>query len=103
MMDLNHQPVPSKSDEHKADTASTARYEISEIFCYERLDSEQMAARLNVPESWVRDQVRARAEDPLPHIQFGKYVRFLWGSPELEAWLRRRIIVPNNKRVGRVH
>lgn len=79
-------------------------HELPPIFRYESLTSEQLADRLNVPPSWVRDQVRARAEDPLPHIQLGKYVRFLWGSPELEAWLRRRMIgTTNNKRVVRVH
>ena len=83
--------------------ASAPNSDLADIFRYENLDSAQLAERLNVPESWVRDQVRARAEDPLPHLQLGKYVRFLWGSPELEAWLLRRMIVPNNKRVGRVH
>jgi hypothetical protein len=30
----------------------------------------------------------------------GKYVNFNWGSPELEEWIQRRMIGPNNK-VGR--
>ena len=48
------------------------------------------------PLPWIRDQVRARSEDPLPHVNLGKYVRFLWGSPALELWIRRRIVVGNN-------
>lgn len=66
------------------------------------IDSEELARRWNVPASWVRDQVRRRAKDPLPHVNFGKYVRFRWGSPELQDWLARRIVLGNNRRVGRV-
>lgn len=56
----------------------------------EIIDSKELASRLNLPESWVRDQVRRRARDPIPHLRFGKYVRFAWGSPELTEWLERR-------------
>lgn len=70
---------------------------------YQFIDSEELARRWDVPVSWIRDQVRKRAEDPLPHVSLGKYVRFLWGSPELQAWIERRIVVGNNRRVGRVH
>jgi hypothetical protein len=69
---------------------------------YEFVDSHELARRLTVPVSWIRDQVRARSEDPLPHVHLGKYVRFLWGSPALELWIRRRIVVGNNRRVERV-
>jgi len=68
---------------------------------YEIVDSRELARRLTVPVSWIRDQVRARSEDPLPHLNLGKYVRFLWGSPALEEWIRRRIVVGNNRRLGR--
>jgi hypothetical protein len=68
---------------------------------YEFIDSRELARRLTVPVSWIRDQVRARSEDPLPHLNLGKYVRFLWGSPALELWIRRRIVVGNNRRLGR--
>jgi hypothetical protein len=68
---------------------------------YEFIDSRELARRLTVPPSWVRDQVRARSEDPLPHLNLGKYVRFLWGSPALELWIRRRIVEGNNRRLGR--
>jgi len=72
------------------------------LTAYEFIDSSELARRLTVPVSWIRDQVRARSEDPLPHVHLGKYVRFLWGSPELELWIRRRIVVGNNRRVERV-
>ena len=68
----------------------------------EFIDSIELARRWSVPVSWVRDQVRSRAPDPLPHVNFGKYVRFLWRSPDLEDWVARRIVKGNNRRVGRV-
>jgi hypothetical protein len=62
---------------------------------FELLTSEEFADRLRVPASWVREQTRSRAleGDPIPHLRLGRYVRFRWGSPELEAWLRRRLVM----------
>jgi hypothetical protein len=68
---------------------------------YEFIDSKELASRWNLPESWVREQVRARTEDPIPHARFGKYVRFRWGSLELEAWAERRIVSSSNRVGGR--
>ena len=59
---------------------------------YEVIDSKELAVRWNLPESWIREQVRSRSTDTLPHLRFGKYVRFRWGSPELEGWAERRIV-----------
>jgi hypothetical protein len=56
----------------------------------EIIDAEELAKRWGLPPSWVREQTRSRASDPLPCIRFGKYVRFSWLSPELEQWLSRR-------------
>lgn len=56
------------------------------------IDSKELAQRWRLPESWVRDRVRVRSDDPLPHVKVGRYVRFEWGSPELvEWWARHRI------------
>jgi hypothetical protein len=68
---------------------------------YEFIDSKELASRWNLPESWIREQVRSRSSDPLPHIRFGKYVRFRWSSPELEDWAERRIVSSSNRVVGR--
>lgn len=58
----------------------------------EIIDSKELAIRWRLPESWVRDRVRARSDDPLPHVKIGRYIRFEWGSPELiEWWARHRI------------
>lgn len=53
----------------------------------EIIDAPELARRWNVPASWVRSHTRGRTRDELPCIRLGKYVRFRWGSPELEAWL----------------
>ena len=60
---------------------------------FELLTAEDLAKRLRVPPSWIREQTRTRSldGDPLPHLRLGRYIRFRWGSPELEAWLRRRL------------
>ena len=59
------------------------------------IDSEELAKRWRVPETWVRDQVRKRTLDPIPHVRLGKYVRFEWGSEPLNAWWSRRRHSPN--------
>jgi len=74
---------------------------IKSLHRYEFIDSKGLASRWNLPESWVREQVRARSADPLPHVRFGKYVRFRWGSPELEGWAERRIVSSSNRVAGR--
>jgi hypothetical protein len=93
---------PRRQPPHR-DTSSLAKdSDFARFTEYEFIDSRELARRLAVPPSWIRDQVRARSEDPLPHVNLGKYVRFLWGSPELEDWIARRIVKGNNRRVGRV-
>jgi hypothetical protein len=68
---------------------------------YEFIDSKELAARWGLPESWIREKVRSRSPDPIPHVRFEKYVRFRWGSPELEDWTERRIVSGSNRVVGR--
>lgn len=68
---------------------------------YEVLDSAGLSAKLELPVTWVREHVRERIPDPIPHLKLGKYVRFLWGIPDLEDWLFRRLVCANNRKVGR--
>jgi hypothetical protein len=98
-------PLPIEAQEQRPYATSSPSSKdagLERITEYEFIDSRELARRLTVPASWIRDQVRARSEDPLPHVNLGKYVRFLWGSPALELWIRRRIVVGNNRRVERV-
>jgi len=89
----NHQERAQRMKLHAVATASESQYEF--------IDPKELARRWCLPESWVREQVRRRSADPLPHVKFGKYTRFRWGSPELEAWAERRIIGLNNRRTSR--
>ena len=89
--------VPQTQDKQSERNNSTTFLATCEF-----IDSQELALRLGVPVTWVRDQVRSRSQDPLPHVHLGKYVRFLWGSSELEEWLARRIVKGNNRRVERV-
>jgi hypothetical protein len=58
----------------------------------EVLDAAELAARLKVKESWVIEQSKpSRTSDPIPIFRFGKHRRYRWGSPELDAWLSRRL------------
>ena len=59
---------------------------------HELIDSAQLAARLQVPESWVRNHTRERTpkDERIPCVRFGRYVRFEWGSPRLEQWVARK-------------
>ena len=57
---------------------------------YEVIDSSELAKRWGIPVTWVREQTRSRATDPLPHVRLGRYVRFEWNSPELIKWWDRR-------------
>jgi len=58
------------------------------------LTPQQLAEKLAVPASWVREKSRERARirdaDPLPLVRLGKYVRFRWD--EVEAWIARQSV-----------
>jgi len=66
----------------------------------EIIDSKELATRLRVPESWVRDRVRVRSDDPLPHVKIGRYVRFEWGSPDLVQWWARHRVSKQGRNGG---
>jgi len=70
--------------------APTVGFQHGPVSPYEVIDANELAKRWNVPASWIREQTRTRAGDPLPCIRFGRYVRFEWGSPPLMAWYERR-------------
>ncbi|PYV52765.1 MAG: hypothetical protein DMG98_23305 [Acidobacteria bacterium] len=54
------------------------------------IDSNELARRWKLPATWIREQTRSRALDPIPHLRMGRYVRFEYGSPDLAKWLERR-------------
>jgi excisionase family DNA binding protein len=46
------------------------------------LDAKEIAERLGVPETWVRESARSGA---MPCVRLGRYVRF--DLADVEAWL----------------
>lgn len=56
------------------------------------LTPAQLAERLSVPPTWIKEKTRQRARirdtDPIPFIKLGKYVRFDWAT--VQAWLSRQ-------------
>jgi len=67
------------------------RTEKPEKAVVEILNSNELALRLKVKESWVIEQSkRSRTADPIPVLRLGKHRRFRWGSPEMNDWLARR-------------
>lgn len=58
---------------------------------FEVITAEELAKRWKVPASWVRERTRSRAVDPIPHYRLGRYVRFSWGSSDLDKWWIRRL------------
>jgi hypothetical protein len=59
----------------------------------EIIDSSEIAKRWVVPESWIRSKTRSRTpkNEQIPHLRLGRYVRFKWNSPELNAWLDKHL------------
>src|SRR5436190_12589298 len=58
----------------------------------EIIDATELAKRLQVPVSWVRQRAtspRFLSEQRIPHSRFGRYIRFRWGSVELRKWLEK--------------
>ena len=47
----------------------------------EIIDAAELAKRLTVTESWVRDQVRSRVADPIPCFHFGLIHQIRVGPP----------------------
>lgn len=71
------------------------------IVSYEQIGPPELAKRWDVPETWVREHTRKRTTDPIPHLKLGKYTRFRWGSPQLEAWLEARMVSAHTSKVVR--
>jgi predicted DNA-binding transcriptional regulator AlpA len=82
-------------------TVNTAEYKIdfANIFGHSKaasadsdfLDFRGLAAKLGTSEQWVRRNVRQTyTRDPIPHLRFGRMIRFVWDSQEMQEWIERR-------------
>jgi hypothetical protein len=52
------------------------------------LNVYQIADYLNVPASWIYGHTRENADEVIPHIKIGKYLRFNPDSDEFLEWLK---------------
>jgi hypothetical protein len=57
---------------------------------FEVIDAVELASRWQIPKTWILEQTRSRALEPIPCVRLGKYVRFEWESPELLRWWEKR-------------
>lgn len=58
---------------------------------FEFLDSKGLAAKVNLPASWIESHAQPGCLDPVPSFKFGRYRRYAWPSSELLAWLERHL------------
>lgn len=55
------------------------------------LDFHGLAMKLGTTDQWVRRNVRRTyTRDPIPHLRFGRMIRFVWDSQEMQEWIERR-------------
>jgi hypothetical protein len=52
------------------------------------LNVNQIAEYLSVPPCWIYGHTRENADQIVPHIKVGKYLRFDPESDEFKQWLR---------------
>ena len=58
---------------------------------FEIIDARELAKRWQVPVTWIRNWTReGYANDPIPRVKLGRYVRFEWGAPSLSDWWEKR-------------
>jgi hypothetical protein len=62
-----------------------AMAEEARLTSFEIIDGIELAARLKVRPTWIRKHTGS--SNPIPHVKLGRYVRFLWSSPDLDKWL----------------
>jgi predicted DNA-binding transcriptional regulator AlpA len=57
------------------------------------LTVKDLAALLNLRESWIYDRTSGKGPEVIPHIKFGRQVRFDIESDEFRAWLNEHGVV----------
>jgi hypothetical protein len=63
-----------------------------------------LAEFLGVPKTWIYDRTRVNGPEVIPHMKFGKYIRFAPESQPFQEWLEQHRIsstVQNSNRMGR--
>ena len=57
------------------------------------LTVKDLAAILNLKESWIYDRTTPHGPEVIPHVKFGRQVRFDVESEEFQAWLRSHGVI----------
>jgi alkyl sulfatase BDS1-like metallo-beta-lactamase superfamily hydrolase len=83
--EITMQNTTERKDVHSRINAQTVE-RLDEI-----IDARELAKRWQVPQTWIRNWTReGYANDPIPHVKLGRYVRFEWGSRLLADWWEKR-------------
>ena len=48
---------------------------------------DELAEYLEVPRTWIYERTRQKGPEIIPHLKFGKYVRFNPESSDFQQWL----------------
>jgi excisionase family DNA binding protein len=54
---------------------------------------QNLAELLNLKESWIYDRTVRKAPEMIPHVKFGRQVRFDIESEEFQAWLKSHCVL----------
>jgi predicted DNA-binding transcriptional regulator AlpA len=57
------------------------------------LTVKDLAALFNLRESWIYDRTSGNGPEVIPHVKFGRQVRFDIESTEFRAWLKAHGVV----------
>jgi excisionase family DNA binding protein len=57
------------------------------------LTVKDLAALLNLKESWIYDRTTPNGPEVIPHVKFGRQVRFDIESEEFQTWLKSHGVI----------
>ena len=57
------------------------------------LTVKDLAALLSLKESWIYDRTTPNGPEFIPHVRFGRQVRFDIESEEFQAWLKSHGVI----------
>jgi len=67
---------------------SIAQQEKETLMNHNLLSVNDLAAKLNLPVSWVYSRTRETGPGSIPRVRLGKYVRFEW--ERVKEWIERQ-------------
>src|ERR1044072_5630568 len=56
---------------------------------------EDLAAYVGVEPGWIYERITGKAKDCIPHLRFGKHIRFNPESQSLRQWIDAHIFTPS--------